>query len=612
MEEIKKKDNNIIEQKKKKVEEKIKAYQDLISLKEKYIKLNEELDELIIDIKKEDIDIILDYTSSIFFELCLKLTGGELIALQDKLSKLYHKLKNLYFFNIMTSLFRKIESISHEIENKYNSLNFSTDKDIILKSEYEYEKNENSVYKSLGLNIKSTSYEKFKFLTEKLEEIYNKENIFLNYDILKGDYEDGYTLKVKFNDENLICNDSKSIKDMRELLKKYGIENNSWFDMDDEEREKRRRPINLQTEEEKEEKRKQEELKKINHEKLIISLLKQEKYIKMKFQGTKKNTRIYKNIFFDLKKIILSNVLVKDKIIQILPYGSVTQCTNNEQSDVEMTIITKNYASASKEYISQIINDIKEKIEIENNDEFEIYLEGIRETKRTTLLLLRHKETKTEIEINCNNFFSVMNSNLIRNYFVYDARALILINTIKDWSKIKKINSNNKHFISSYCYTLMTIYFLQRIKYPLLPILSSYNNLVNLKVNEKEYFIEKELLEYKELKNWHSPNKEDTVSTLLLKWMIFYLYLFNEEEYIIDISNKKLTFRFNEAKFLTSSVRENKLSAYCFIDMFDYTYNPGSYMEYNTYEHRMFKDVLKESIELLLEGKKEFFYESNN
>ena len=75
----------------------------------------------------------------------------------------------------------------------------------------------------------------------------------------------------------------------------------------------------------------------------------------MKFQGTKKNTRIYKNIFFDLKKIILSNVLVKDKIIQILPYGSVTQCTNNEQSDVEMTIITKNYASASKEYISQIM-----------------------------------------------------------------------------------------------------------------------------------------------------------------------------------------------------------------------------------------------------------------
>ena len=56
----------------------------------------------------------------------------------------------------------------------------------------------------------------------------------------------------------------------------------------------------------------------------------------------------------------------------------------------------------------------------------------------------------------------------------------------------------------------------------------------------------------------------------------------------------------------------NKLSAYCFIDMFDYTYNPGSYMEIDSNEHSIFKDVLKESIEQLLEGKKEFFYPRNN
>ena len=139
-----------------------------------------------------------------------------------------------------------------------------------------------------------------------------------------------------------------------------------------------------------------------------------------------------------------------------------------------MTIITKNYMKATKEDISQIYEDIKKNLEEKKNEEFELFSEGIRETKRTILLLLRHKETKTEIEINCNNFFSVMNSTLIRNYLVYDARALILINTIKDWSKIKNINSNNKHFLSSYCYTLMTIYFLQRMKDPLLPIISSY------------------------------------------------------------------------------------------------------------------------------------------
>ena len=407
---------------------------------------------------------------------------------------------------------------------------------------------------------------------------------------------------------------------MKNLLKKYGIENNSWFD-DDDDREKRRivrKPKSSMTEEEKkkseEEEKKKDEEKIIKKNNLVESLKNQEKYIKMKFLRTKKNTKIYKNIFLNLKKEILSNELVKNKILKVLPYGSVTQCTNNEKSDVEMTIITKNYETATKEYISKIFKDILDKIENEQNIEFEIFMEGIRETKRTILLLLRHKETNTEIEINCNNFFSVMNSNLIRNYLVYDARALILLNTIKDWSKIKGINSNNKGYLSSYCYTLMTIFFLQRIKQPLLPIISSYNDLINLKVSEKEFYIEKQLLQSSEMmQKWHTTNKEDTVTTLLLKWMIFYLYLFNGEEYCIDISNKRLTFRFNEAKYLTSFISgNNKLSAYCFIDMFDYTYNPGSYMEIDSNEHSIFKDVLKESIEQLLEGKKEFFYPRNN
>ena len=205
-----------------------------------------------------------------------------------------------------------------------------------------------------------------------------------------------------------------------------------------------------------------------------------------------------------------------------------------------------------------------------------------------------------------------MNSNLIRNYLVYDARALILVNTIKDWSKTKEINSNNKGFLSSYCYTLMTIFFLQRLTKPLLPIISSYNDMINLKVNEKQFFIERQLLQSSELmKDWKTENEKDTVSTLLLKWMIFYLYIFNEDEYCIDISNKRLTYRFNES-FLSSFLnKKNRLSAYCFIDMFDYTYNPGSYMEYNSDEHKMFKRVLKESIEQLLEGKDDFIKLTN-
>ena len=602
-----------IDIKKNKVKNKIKLY-DKLSNNEIYDKFNDDLEDLIKDIRNEDIDIILDYTSSLFFKICLYLKDWQIMDIFNQLSKLYHKLKNLYFFNIMVSIYRTIENIANDIESKYCS-NFNIYKDLILQSVYDYENNKNSEYKTLGLNIKSTEIDKFNFLIEKMEEKLSKEDIFLSYDLIFGDFEEGFTLKIEFNDKYLIVNDTLAINKMKELLKKYGIENKNWFGEGHEKR-KAHRPSNTLTEEENkkdsEEVEEEEKIKEEKEKKIIEALKKQEKFIKIKFNYTKRNTKLYKDIFFKLRKIILSNELVKDKILKILPYGSVTQCTNTEDSDLEMTIITNNYETTSKEYITQIFVDIKDKIENENNEEFEIYQEGIRETKRTILLLLRHKETKIEIEINCNNVFSVMNSNLIRNYLVYDARALILVNTIKDWSKTKEINSNKKGYLSSYCYTLMTIFFLQRMTEPLLPIISSYNGMINLKVDEKEFFIERQLLQSSKLmKDWHKENEKDTVSTLLLKWMIFYLYIFNEEEYCIDISNKRLTYRFNES-FLSSFVaKNNRLSAYCFIDMFDYTYNPGSYMEYDSVEHKKFKEVLKESIEQLLEGKNDFFKPTN-
>ena len=413
-----------------------------------------------------------------------------------------------------------------------------------------------------------------------LEEIEIKEDIYRNYILLRGDLEEGCTLKVKFNDDNLLLNNN-----------------------------------NLLNEEDKKQKedsknKKEEEDK----EKLSNALIIQENFVKNNFKNTKKNTKLFKSIFSKLVEMILSDEQIKNKIIKILPYGSVTQCTCNENSDLEMTILTKNYEKCNEKFIFDLFEKILDNNYKNTSSEFSQYLEGIRTTKRTILLLLIHNESKTKIEINCNNFFSVMNSTLIRNYLTYDARALILINTIKDWSKQKEINSNSKLFLSSYCFTLMTIFFLQRMKNPLLPIISSRSNLIRMKISEKEFFLEKELLNTSEsMKDWHTQNKDDTVVTLILKWMIFYLYLFNNEEYCIDISDKKLCFRVDEAKYLDEFVKGNNTkSAYCIIDMFDYTYNPGSYMEMDSEEHKIFKMEMENAIKMILEGKVDFFLAKEN
>ena len=59
---------------------------------------------LIIDIKGQDINVILDFTSSLFINKGLNLSLYENKEIENKLSKLYHKLKNLYFFNQMIFL----------------------------------------------------------------------------------------------------------------------------------------------------------------------------------------------------------------------------------------------------------------------------------------------------------------------------------------------------------------------------------------------------------------------------------------------------------------------------------------------------------------------------
>ena len=593
----------IIETNKNRVKDILYFYQDLTD-NEKYDKLSKELDSLIIDIKGENIDVILDYTSSIFIQIGINIGDFDKKEIMNKLAKLYHKLKNLYFFNILIFLYKKIEKILQSIYDSYDKhfVNFEIKNDFILSSIYDYEQNINNEYKSLSINIKSTNSQKYKFLCNILEEIEIKEDIYRNYILLRGDLEEGCTLKVKFNDDYLLLNNN-NLNKLKELLKNYGMENTDW-DRD------RRKPINLLSNEEKKQKdelknKKEEE----NKEKLSNALIIQENFVKNNFKNTKKNTKLFKTIFSKLEEIILSDEKIKNKIIKILPYGSVTQCTCNENSDLEMTILTKNYERCNEKFIFDLFEKILDNISKNTSSEFDPYLEGIRTTKRTILLLLIHKESKTKIEINCNNFFSVMNSTLIRNYLTYDARALILINTIKDWSKQKEINSNSKLFLSSYCYTLMTIFFLQRMKNPLLPIISSRDNLIRMKISEKEFFLEKELLNTSEsMKNWHTQNKDDTVVTLMLKWMIFYLYIFNNEEYCIDISNKKLCFRVDEATYLNEFIKgSKKKSAYCMIDMFDYTYNPGSYMEMDSEEHRIFKTEMETAIKMILEGKVDFF-----
>jgi len=422
-------------------------------------------------------------------------------------------------------------------------------------------------------------------------------------------------------DNYLILNDESNkeedIQKMKSFFQKYGInekyinwwKNNSYsrivqnYEEDHKENNENNKDKKDKTEIkiiDEEEKKLIKERNKEKWAQTIQNLIKQETNIKNNIKLTKRNFSNFKNSFIFLKKIIMSIDNLTYKIKYIYPYGSITQLTQNATSDYEISIITENYSNINNKQIITLFTEIQNYFDKKYKDDLNII--GIRETKRTALLIIYDQKNNLSIEINCNNFFSIMNSNLIYTYLTYDARALILVNTIKDWSKIKGINSNHEGFMSSYCYTLMTIFFLQRMHKPLLPIISS-NTFDKIEIKNHEYYIEKTLLNpSKSFKNWKCINTEDTISTLLLKFFVFYLYLFNEDDYCIDISNDKLTFRHYEARYLNYFHGNNKISVYCFIDMFDYTYNPGSYMDKYSTPHYLYKKKLEKSLSQLLNG----------
>ena len=193
---------------------------------------------------------------------------------------------------------------------------------------------------------------------------------------------------------------------------------------------------------------------------------------------TKRNTKSFKDSFKKIKELILNNNELSEKIIDILQFGSLTQFCHNIKSDLEFSIQINNDEDYAKFY-----NKLKY-IFITNQDYTNI---EIITTKRTQLLKLYDLSHHINIEILINNKLPIINSKLIYCYGMVDKRFIILNNLIRDWSKINCQNGNFNRQLSSYCYSIMLIFFLQKgLEKPVLPNLQCKSNSKNI-VQIKDY-----------------------------------------------------------------------------------------------------------------------------
>jgi DNA polymerase sigma len=79
-------------------------------------------------------------------------------------------------------------------------------------------------------------------------------------------------------------------------------------------------------------------------------------------------------------------------------------------------------------------------------------------------------------DIGINNLLACRNSELIRDYMAIDARARDMCLIIKHFAKRRQINDTYRGTLSSYCYVLMVIHYLQsacHVNPPILPCLQS-------------------------------------------------------------------------------------------------------------------------------------------
>jgi DNA polymerase sigma len=321
---------------------------------------------------------------------------------------------------------------------------------------------------------------------------------------------------------------------------------------------------------------------------------------------TKRNTKIFADSFEKIKNILFSSDLLKVKIKDISIFGSLNQYCYNIKSDLEFSV----QIDISEDY-PRFLENIKEVLQM-HEDYTEI---GITCTKRTRLVKVFDNTFKVKIEIALNNILPILNSKLIRLYSCFDKRFIVLNNIIRDWSKVNGLNGNFSGNLSSYCYTLMLIFFLQKgLEIPLLPnfqsekifntktIVEMKNNedcIIKYVINYSNEEIERKLLENKD---FSLIMKNDmSCAELLIKFFEFYIFSFDRYSYCIDISYDYLLPRCNEIRYLNTYNNMGKIN-FCIIDPFDFEVNPSSYFSKNKKLDDLREKMYETLIQLVTKG----------
>jgi len=275
----------------------------------------------------------------------------------------------------------------------------------------------------------------------------------------------------------------------------------------------------------------------LNHRYSIANIKQSEKIISFEFYHelteainktvnkikAKPNDLKKREILFNYIKSVAKNIFPESKVYR---YGSIENGFSLTDGDIDICILNKD---DFKHTPAECVGILGEKLKDSGIKDIKLLIRA-----RVPIIKMKDNKSGISCDIGFQNHLAIQNTKLINTYSKIDERFKQMVFIVKYWSKMKNINEPYMGTLSSYCFILMIIHFLQIRKPPVLPNLQKiYLN--NFK--EYKYIDEYNVSFFEDIENlhkyWNGENNE-SVGELLCE---FFKYYANDFPYISGVAS---------------------------------------------------------------------------
>ncbi|KAK3909237.1 Terminal uridylyltransferase 7 [Frankliniella fusca] len=248
-------------------------------------------------------------------------------------------------------------------------------------------------------------------------------------------------------------------------------------------------------------------------------------------------------------------------------FGSSLNGFGGKSSDIDMCLTFQSNANGEGLNFPTLVEEIQHYLKGHKN----VYQLVAITTAKVPIVKFAYGRNRIQVDISLYNRLGIMNTQLLHAYSIIDARVRPLVYMMKSLAKTTGIGDASRGSLSSYAYSLMSLYFLQQVSPPVIPVLQELVDPdVGMKVETVDganvYFYKN----HEKLDNvWpHRNTNQSSLGELWLQLLEFYSSKdFHNSQRVVCIRKKDPLYKFD--KLWTST-------NICIEDPFDLNHNLGS------------------------------------